>query len=87
MKKIISKIKTIAKKLWANRAFRTFIQGFLGVFAGVQLFDINDVDVIKTLIISGIMAGLSAVMSLNTGESKETILEETLEELLDSKGE
>lgn len=82
----MKKIKTFFKKIWRNRAFRTFIQGFLGVFAGVQLFDLNNVDVIKTLVISGIMAGLSAVMSLNTGEEKEEITQYTLDEMLDCKG-
>lgn len=61
-------MKKIVKKIWANRPFRTFLQGFIGVFAGVTIFDLQDVNVLKTLIISGIMAGLSALMSLNTGE-------------------
>lgn len=55
------------KKLWANRPFRTFMQGFVGTISGGYLVGL-DVDGIKALIISGIMAGLSAVMSLNTGE-------------------
>lgn len=80
-------MKKFLKKVWSNRAFRTFIQGFAGVFAGVQLFDLNDLNVVRTLIISGIMAGLSAVMSLSTGEDKEVITEDTLDELLDGKGE
>lgn len=61
-------MKKILKKIWSNRPFRTFMQGFLGTFAGVQIFDLQDINVVKTLIISGIMAGLSALMSLNTGE-------------------
>jgi len=61
-------MKKILLKLWSNRAFRTFIQGFMGVFAGVQLFELKDINVVKTLIMSGIMAGISAIMSLNTGE-------------------
>lgn len=64
-------MKKVLIKVWSNRAFRTFIQGFGGVFAGVQLFDLKDINVLKTLIISGIMAGLSAIMSLNTGEQTE----------------
>ena len=83
----MKKVKGFLKKLWANRVFRTFIQGFFGVFAGVQLFDLQDMNVVKTLIISGIMAGLSAVMSLSTGEDKEELLPDTLDELLDGKGE
>ena len=59
----------ILKKLWRNRAFRTFLQGFLGTFAGVQIFDLQDITLVRSLIISGIMAGLSAVMKLiGTGE-------------------
>ena len=61
-------MKKFLLKIWSNRAFRTFIQGFAGVFAGVQLFELKDINVVKTLIMSGIMAGLSAIMSLNTGE-------------------
>lgn len=64
----MKKIKKIFKKLWANRPFRTFLQGFIGVFAGASIMDLQDINVVKTLIISGIMAGLSALMSLNTGE-------------------
>ena len=55
------------KKLWKNRPFRTFLQGFVGTISGGYLVGL-DMDGIKALIISGIMAGLSAVMSLNTGE-------------------
>lgn len=80
-------MKNFLIKIWSNRAFRTFLQGFIGVFAGVQIFDLKDINVVKTLVISGLMAGISAVMSLNTGESKQSITEETLEELEDGKGE
>lgn len=61
-------MKKFLKKLWANRPFRTFLQGFVGVFAGASIMDLQDVDVLKTLIMSGIMAGLSAIMSLSKGE-------------------
>ena len=73
-------MKKFLLKIWSNRAFRTFLQGFIGVFAGTQLFDLKNIDVVKTLIISGIMAGISAVMSLNTGEEKfrRTNIEETI---------
>jgi len=64
-------MKKILMKIWSNRAFRTFIQGFAGVFAGVQLFELKDINVVKTLIMSGIMAGISAIMSLNTGEQSQ----------------
>ena len=60
----------IIRKLWSNRPFRTFLQGFVGVFFGSQLLEIIDVNMFKTLIISALMAGISAVMSLNTGEEK-----------------
>lgn len=72
----------IIKRLWSNRPFRTFIQGFVGVFFGSQLLEIKDVNMLKTLIISAIMAGISAVMSLNTGEEKfiRTNTEETVPE-------
>ena len=73
----------IIKKIWSNRPFRTFIQGFVGVFFGSQLLEIKDVNMLKTLIISALMAGISAVMSLNTGEEKfiRTNTEETIPEL------
>jgi len=67
-------MKKFLLKIWSNRAFRTFLQGFIGVFAGVQIFDLKDINVLKTLIISGIMAGISAVMSLNTGEQPKVVL-------------
>ena len=60
-------MKKFFKKLWANRPFRTFLQGFVGTISGSYLVGM-DIDAIKTLIVSAIMAGLSAVMSLNTGE-------------------
>ena len=73
-------MKNLLKKIWSNRPFRTFLQGFIGVFAGIQIFDLKDINVLRTLIISGLMAGLSAVMSLNTGEEKfiRTNTEETI---------
>lgn len=64
----MAKVKKFLKKLWANRPFRTFLQGFVGVFAGSSILDLQDINLLKTLIISGIMAGLSAVMSLSKGE-------------------
>lgn len=60
-------MKKTLKKLWSNRPFRTFIQGFLGVFTG-SFFLGMDMDSFKALVISAIMAGLSAVMSLSKGE-------------------
>lgn len=62
----MNKIKTLFKKLWSNRPFRTFIQGFVGTIAGSYIVDL-DINGIKALIVSAIMAGLSAVMSLNKG--------------------
>lgn len=66
----MKKIKKFFKKLWANRPFRTFIQGFFGTLAGACFIDL-DIDGVQALFISAIMAGISAVMSLNTGEEKE----------------
>ena len=60
-------MKRWLKKLWANRPFRTFIQGFIGTFAGSYIVDM-DFNAVKALIISSVMAGLSALMLLNTGE-------------------
>lgn len=63
----MKKIKTFFKKLWSNRPFRTFIQGFVGTIAGSYIVNL-DINGIKALIVSAIMAGLSAVMSLSKGE-------------------
>jgi hypothetical protein len=63
----MERIKKILKKIWSNRPFRTFIQGFVGTLTGAYLVDV-DINGLKALIISAIMAGISAVMSLNTGE-------------------
>ena len=63
----MNKIKTFLKKIWANRPFRTFIQGFLGIIIGSNILEL-DMNGFKTLIVSAIMAGLSAVMSLSKGE-------------------
>ena len=60
-------IKEYLRKLWNNRPFRTFIQGFVGTLAGSYLVGL-DMDGLKALLISAIMAGLSAVMSLSKGE-------------------
>lgn len=85
-------MKNILLKLWSNRPFRTFLQGFVGVFFGSQLLEIKNINMLKTLVISAIMAGISAVMSLNTGEEKfiRTNTEETIpatEDLQEEKGE
>lgn len=63
-----AKFKKILKKLWANRPFRTFMQGFLVIFSGATLLDLTDLNILINLLLSGSMAGLSALMSLNTGE-------------------
>ena len=77
----------LLKLLWSNRPFRTFLQGFMGVFMGSQLLEIKDVNMLKTLIISAIMAGISALMNLNTGEIKQEITTEVFEELENGKGD
>jgi hypothetical protein len=46
----------------------------VGVFFGSQLLEIKDVNMLKTLVISAIMAGISAVMSLNTGEEPNVVV-------------
>lgn len=60
-------MKKVLNAIWSNRPFRTFLQGFVGTFAGSYITGM-DINAIKTLIISAIMAGLSAIMSLSTGE-------------------
>ncbi len=47
------------------RALKTFIQGFLGALAvTLPSSDLSNSDVIKSLLIGGIAAGISAVMNL-----------------------
>lgn len=47
------------------RAFKTFIQGFLGALAiTLPNADYSDLEVIKSLVIGAIAAGISAVMNL-----------------------
>ena len=53
------KIKDIA-----IRAFKTFIQGFLGAIVITGETDITNPDVIKALLIGALAAGISAVMNL-----------------------
>lgn len=60
-------MKKFLNKIWGNRPFRTFLQGFVGTLAGSYLVGL-DIDGLKALLISAIMAGLSAVMSLHKGE-------------------
>lgn len=67
-------MKNFFKKIWSNRPFRTFLQGFIGVFFGSHLLELKDINMLKTLILSAIMAGISAVMSLNTGEENEVLV-------------
>lgn len=61
-------MKNFLKKLWSNRQFRTFLQGFVvtfctGYFTGI------DIDGLKALIMSCLMAGLSALMNvIGTGD-------------------
>lgn len=47
------------------RALKTFIQGFLGALAvTLPSSDLSNSNVIKSLLIGGIAAGISAVMNL-----------------------
>ena len=58
-----NKIKKFLKNDTVERVYKTFIQGFLGTLSGSYIIGL-DMDGIKALIISAIMAGLSAVMNL-----------------------
>ena len=62
-----NKIKGFIKKIWSNRPFRTFVQGFIGTLAGAYIIDL-DINGFKALFISAIMAGIAAVMNLNARE-------------------
>lgn len=53
------KIKDIA-----IRAFKTFIQGFLGAIVITSGTDLTNPEVLKSLLIGALAAGISAVMNL-----------------------
>ena len=61
-------MKKILKKIWSNRPFRTFLQGFTVTFCA-GYFTGMDINGLKALIMSCLMAGLSALMSaIGTGD-------------------
>ncbi|PWM43105.1 MAG: hypothetical protein DBX47_07340 [Clostridiales bacterium] len=64
-------------KEWLRRALRTFLQtaiGYITTNLAVAAVDWNDFNVVKSVligfVISGIAAGIAAVMNLHGSESK-----------------
>jgi len=47
------------------KAVKTFLQAFVATFMGYGMIDPNDKSLLKSLVIAGIAAGLSAVMNVD----------------------
>ena len=64
MKKIIKKIKAFLQNDIVERCYKTFIEAFIGTLITVNVADITNIDYVKTLVLSAIIAGISAVWNI-----------------------
>ena len=64
MKKLIEKVKTFLKNDIVERCYKTFIEAFIGTLITVNVADITNIDYVKTLVLSAIIAGISAVWNI-----------------------
>lgn len=58
------KIKAFIENDIVRRVAKTFVQAFLGVIVVVEIQDITSIDVVRTILIAGVSAGMSAVWNL-----------------------
>ena len=61
-------IKSIIKKIWRNKVFRTFLQTFIATFAGGYAIGLDDKG-LYALFISSLSAAICAIMNVGKYES------------------
>ena len=64
MKNIINKIVNFLKNDIVERCYKTFIEAFIGTLITVNVADITNIDYVKTLMLSAVIAGMSAVWNI-----------------------
>lgn len=64
MKKIVNMIKKFLKNDIVERCYKTFFQASIGVVLTASTTDLMKADTLKTLLVAGIIAGVSAVWNL-----------------------
>lgn len=60
----MNKIKEFFKNDVVERCYKTFIESFVGTLVTINVANISNIDYIKTLILSSIIAGVSAVWNI-----------------------
>lgn len=60
----MKKIKAFFKNDIVERVYKTFFQAFIGVILAINVADIKDLNTIKTIIVSGLVAGVCAVWNV-----------------------
>lgn len=61
IKKMVNRIKKFLKNDIVERCYKTFLQAFIGVVLTASATDFMKTDAVKTLLVAGIIAGVSAV--------------------------
>lgn len=64
MKKISNGIKKFLKNDIVERCYKTFFEAFIGTLLLVNVSQINNMDYVKTLLLSAVIAGVSAVWNI-----------------------
>lgn len=64
IRKILKAIKKFLQNDIVERCYKTFFQAFIGVIITASATDLMKYDTVKTLIIAGIIAGLSATWNI-----------------------
>lgn len=64
IKKILKKIKKFLNNDVVERCYKTFFQAFIGVILTASATDLIKISTLKTLIVAGVIAGLSATWNI-----------------------
>ena len=60
----MKKVKAFLKNDIVERTYKTFFQSFIGTLISVNIADINNINDVKKIVISGVIAGVCAVWNI-----------------------
>jgi hypothetical protein len=61
---MIKKIKAFLQNDTVERVYKTFFQAFIGVLVSINIADIKDLNTVKTIVVSAVIAGTCAVWNI-----------------------
>mgnify|MGYP001225590328 CR=1 FL=1 len=60
----MKKIKAFLENDTVERVYKTFFQAFIGVILAINVADIQNIDAVKSLLVSSLIAGVCAVWNI-----------------------